>query len=111
MNLSMNHITWPRKPANESVHPRSAFCEPQMVALPARSLAANHQRCIVSIQNWLVVAMSKDKMLQTLVTKEINRRYNSGEMEAIQSTFSKVPKARLIKEASPLVFGEIRHAV
>lgn len=55
--------------------------------------------------------MSKDKMLQTLVTKEINRRYNSGEMETIQSTFSKVPKARLIKEASSLVFDEIRHAV
>jgi hypothetical protein len=76
-----------------------------------RVLAANHQHCIGSSQNWLVVAMSKDKMLQTLVTKEINRRYNSGEMETIQSTFSKVPKARLIKEASPLVFDEIRHAV
>lgn len=55
--------------------------------------------------------MNKDNALQTLVTAEINRRYNSGEMETIQSIFSKVPKARLMKEASPLVFDEIRHSV
>lgn len=48
--------------------------------------------------------MSKENILQTLVTKEIDRRYNCGELETIQSTFSKVPKARLMKEASPLVF-------
>lgn len=41
--------------------------------------------------------MSKDSILQILVTNEINRRYNSGELETIQSTFSKIPKARLMK--------------
>ena len=55
--------------------------------------------------------MSKENILQTLVTNEINRRYNSGEMETIESTFSKVPKARILKESSPLVFDEIRHTV